>query len=80
MKKHSFQPTPSIFGIQEMTDEQQVQDAFVAYVGGIARAECLERIWRNTYPSLGMTKEQLFYRKAKKKGFTDMEIDAFMLL
>jgi len=80
MAKHAFQPIPSPFGTPGMTDEQATQDAFIEYVGGTNRAECLERLWYNTYPSSGMTKEQLFRRKAKKERFTNMEIDAFMLL
>lgn len=87
MSKKPFEPIPSPFGT--MNDEQRTQDAFVDYVGGTAKAEQLSRIWQNSWPSgtnydrlmgRGGTKEDVFRAKAKREGFTDEDVDAFLSL
>jgi len=78
----AFKTIPGPFG---GTDERATQEAFVKYVGGRAKAEQLDRLWRNSYPAptagFGqLSKEEVFCRKAKREGFKDNEIDAFMML
>ena len=86
-RKKRFQPVPSPFGVGN--DEQATQDAFVEFVGGTRRADQLSRIAQNSYPhgtemdrlmGHGLTREQVFRCKAKQEGFTDEEVDAFLML
>ncbi len=59
------------------------------FVGGTRRADQLSRIAKDSYPhgtemdrlmGHGMTREQVFRHKAKQEGFTDEEVDAFLML
>ena len=86
MKKNKFQVVKDQWG---RMDEGATQEAFVIYVGGVAKAEGLLHLWNTSYPvgtrydflyGRGKTKEDVFYNKAIREGFTDEEIDAFMLL
>lgn len=84
MKTKTFQPVPGPFG---GTDEMKTQDAFVDFVGGTRRAEHLSRICQNSYPTpfpeghpYFKTKQQVFRIAAKREGFTDAEVDAFLSL
>jgi len=72
-------------------DETERQAAFVGLVGRHARAERLQRIWNNSYPSgtaydrifspgRYRTKEQVFRLKARREGFKDNEISSFLEL
>ncbi len=68
-------------------DEQATQDAFVEYVGGRERAERLDSIWKNSYPGTSVfwakpaiSKRGVFRKKAKREGFRDCHIDAFLTL
>jgi hypothetical protein len=85
MKKQPFKPVPSPFG--NGNHEQATQDAFVDYVGGQAKAEQLSRLWQNSYQTpwppghqYARTKAEVFRNKAKAEGFSDEDVDAFMLL
>jgi len=83
-RKKRFQPVPGPFGIGN--DEQATQDAFVEFVGGTRRADQLSRIAKDSYPHgmLGspyyQTREEVLRLKAKNEGFTDKEVDAFLML
>jgi len=65
-------------------NEQEKQDRFMRLVGGKQRAEELQRISNNSYPRLGgytgqrYSKYEVFREKAKRAGFTDEQIDAFI--
>jgi len=61
-------------------DEQKANDRFVRMVHGIRRADRMQEIWRNSYPSLRKSKEEVFRESAKREGFTDKQIDAFLML
>lgn len=56
------------------------------YVGGRHRADKLSRIAQNSYPHgcLGSmyykTREEVFRSKATQDGFTNLEVDAFLML
>ena len=76
---------PGPFGIGR--DEQDLQNQFVDLVGGSARADRLDYIWKNSYPGItsswikpAPTKTEMFIRAAKRNGFTDREIQAFLEL
>lgn len=67
------------------------QAAFVRLVGGQERADRLQWIWNNSYPSgteydrifwpgRYRTKEQVFRLKARREGFKDNEISSFLEL
>jgi len=66
--------------------EQEQQDAFVVLVGGRQRADLLERIYRDSFPTddwagtSGRTREQNFTFEAQREGFKDEEISAFLKL
>jgi len=83
--KRKFKPVPSPFG--GGVDEKATHEAFVAFVGGIGRADRLQKIWNNSHPGIRVSafakpeaKSDVFRRKARKDGFTDTEIDAFLSL
>ena len=85
--KQRFQPVTGPFGFG--IDERATSEAFEEYVGGRQRAERLLWIWNNSYPSgtaydklmgRGSTKEQVFTVKAKREGFSEQDIDAFLTL
>jgi hypothetical protein len=85
MARRKFRPVPSPFAIGK--DERATQEAFIGYVGGIDRADRLQRIWNDSFPGIRASafgkppsKEAVFRRKAKGEGFTDDEIDAFLCL
>ena len=85
MKTKRFQLIASPFGTG--IDERATQEAFVDFVGGWKRAEQLERIWKNTWSSphpvgtmYWKPKSKIFADKAKREGFTEEEICAFMTL
>lgn len=72
-------------------DETERQAAFVRLVGRHARAERLQRIWNNSYPSgtaydrifwpeCYKSKEEVFRIKARREGFKDNEISSFLEL
>jgi len=60
--------------------EQEANDRFVRMVHGVKRADRMQVIWRNSYPFMNKTKEQVFRESAKAEGFTDKQIDAFLKL
>lgn len=68
-------------------DEAATHAAFAEYVGGIARAERLSRLYSDSYPGIKSsmfakpsTKEQIFTRKALGEGFTLQEVAAYLSL
>ena len=73
-------------GLMDGFDESEEQDRFVRTIGGIAKADHLQRIWNRSYPHSTsnifrpITKEQDFRSNAKREGFTDKQIDAFLRL
>ena len=80
-----FRPVPSPFGFGR--DEKATHEAFVAFVGGIDRADRLLTIWRNSYEGIrpspfarAATKVKMFRRKATAEGFRKREIEAFLSL
>ena len=86
MKNKKFQVIKDEWG---RMDESATQEAFEFYVGGVKRAESLLHLWNTSYPigtrydflyGRGKTKVDVFYNKAKSEGYTEEEIDAFMLL
>jgi hypothetical protein len=83
--KKIFKPVPGPFAIGN--DERATQDTFVEFVGGRTRAERLQDICHNSYPTpfppgdpYAKTRHEVFRMKAKREGFTDAEIDAFLML
>ena len=69
--------------------ERERQDAFVDLMGGSYRADRLDSICKNSYPGIRKpwatfepppSKEEMFKKKAKQEGFTDLEIDTFLNL
>lgn len=80
-KQKPFKVIPGPFGGRK--DEQATQDAMVEYVGGRHKAEQLSRIRNNSYPMPThdiwnpLSAREVFRIRAKKEGFTDLEIDAF---
>jgi len=83
--KKKFKVVRSPFG---GVDERATHDAFVEFVGGRDRADRLFWIWKHSYeqtvyPSYlykPVPREQVFREKAKREGFTDEEVDAFLSL
>lgn len=77
---------------ERLATEQDRHQAFEELCGGPTRAFRLLHIWQNTYDNrtewdrLGSgiskqeAKEQKFRRSAKREGYTDQEIDAFLEL
>jgi hypothetical protein len=64
-----------------------MQDQFEKLVGGRVRADRLARIWSQSYPGVRIstfrdppTREEVFRKKARRDGFTDREIDAYLEL
>lgn len=75
----NFKPVPG--------DERATHEAFVAYVGGVQRAERLSRIYSDSFPGVkssvfakAPTKEEVFARKATAEGYTAKEISAYLSL
>ena len=77
--------------INEFRDEQAENDKFVDMVGGTAKADRMMQIMNNSYPvgtqydklmknGQHKTKEQVFAIKAKRAGFTNKQIQAFLSL
>lgn len=74
-----------------VVDEMLTQLAYVEFIGGRNRAEYLSAIWDRTFPSgtqydklmeTGQyrSKEENFRINAKRDGFYDSEVDAFLSL
>jgi len=88
MAQKRFKHIKNEFGL---VDEQATQEAFETFVGGINRAERLVWLWNNSYPSgtaydrmfranSYQSKENIFKNKAKREGFADEQIKAFLSL
>jgi hypothetical protein len=78
---------PSPFGTG--CDEQAETDAFERLCGGVKRAQRMLYLWNDSYPAgseydrmmgRGASKAEVFKAKAKREGFTDEQIAAFMHL
>jgi hypothetical protein len=78
-KQKPFKVIPGPF--LAFKDEMATQEAMVEYVGGHHRAEQLSRIRQNSYPMPTykgeLSAKEVFRIRAKREGFTDMEVDAF---
>ena len=72
-------------------DEQESQAMFEDAVGGVKKAERMQRLWNDSYPcgtkydktfktGFYHSKEQIFAIKAKRDGFTQEQIDMFLTL
>jgi len=70
-------------------DEQKAQEMFEDLCGGVKKAERLLHLWNDSYPcgtkydktfktGFYRSKEQIFWIKAKRDGFTQEQIDMFM--
>ena len=75
--------------MSKIMTEQERQDRFVTAVGGTARAEELDRIYRNSYPhgteydrlmGRGLTLEQAFRIRASRAGFSTKQINIYLSL
>ena len=84
----TFRPISGPFG---GVDEMKTQEAFVDFLGSVQRAERLMQISNSSYScgteydrvfktGFSRTKGEVFRAKAKREGFTDAEIDAFLSL
>ena len=81
-------PFFSVLGVKAV-DEQEANDRFVRLVGGVRKADRLQQIWNSSFPH-GMeydklqgryiSREQDFRNKAKREGFSDRAIEAFLKL
>ena len=71
--------------------EAEKHAAFEEAVGGVSKAEQMQRLWNNSYPvgtkydysmktGVYRSKEQVFWIKAKREGFTDKQIKMFLSL
>ena len=67
-------------------DERKMTEYFENLVGGVSRAERLQRIWNNSYSfgtqsdmivGRGKTKREVFESKALADGFTYEQIECF---
>ena len=72
---------PSPFGTG--IDEFAMQEQMVDIVGGTKKADRLSYLYNNSYPiDMGWrnkkTKGEVFRSKAKREGFTDNQVDAFL--
>ena len=86
--KKPFKPIKcSLCGI----DEQATVYAFEDYVGGVAKADQILYLWKNSYPSGSKydkvfstgyyhSRKENFSRKALDAGFCQQDIDAFFIL
>lgn len=68
-------------------DEAAEHKAFEDLCGGPSRAFRLLHVWQNTSPSVWhvgdpyyKSRNEIFRRKAKREGFSDTEINAFLHL
>jgi hypothetical protein len=86
MPQTQFKPIKDPWG---GIDEQATQDAFVDFVGGTSRADYLQYLNNQSFPigtkydflyGTGLTKEQVFRKKALNAGYTEKQIDAFLML
>lgn len=69
-----------LFWGEKAVDEQEANDRFVRLVGGVRKADRLQQIWRNSYPSYRKSREEVFREEAKREGFSDRAIEAFLKL
>jgi len=71
--------------------EQERTDDFVRLVGGVRKADRLQWIWNTSYPygteydrvfktGFYKTKEDVFRSRARKEGFSEGQINAFLSL
>jgi hypothetical protein len=71
--------------------EAEKHEAFEDAVGGVSKAEQMQRLWNDSYPcgtkydktfktGFYRSKEQVFWIKAKREGFTQEQIDMFLSL
>lgn len=67
-------------------DEAAMQEHFEHLVGGVAKAERLLWLWKNSFKSgtkydflmgRGKIREEVFEAKAKAEGFTQNQIECF---
>jgi len=54
-------------------------------VGGVKRADRMQQVWNSSYPEGSRVdprnfhpKEEVFRRKAKEEGFTDLQVNRFL--
>ena len=87
MPENKPEPFKLVPGPLGRPDEQATTDAFVDYVGGRARADRLFNIYKNSHEHGEMsclnparTKAEVFRIRAHNVGFTDLEIDALLML
>jgi len=63
-----------------MATEQELNDNFVRICGSVGKADRLQQLWNMSYPHYKKTREQDFKEQAKREGFTNRQINAFLSL
>jgi len=72
--------SPKIDGV--WYDEEEMQRKLIRLAGGIAKADQMQRIWKNSYPHPGYgikTREDDFRKQAKEAGFSEEAIEFFII-
>ena len=68
----------------EFKDEEKLQERFLQILESKEKAEEIQCLWNNSYPHEGIsplsfkTKLEVFCESAKKRGFSLMQINAFL--
>lgn len=69
--EHSFNNEPC---------EKCQQEHFVSIVGGTARADRLLQILKNSYPSAGVSRDDMFRAKALREGYNRRQANTLLNL